>query len=152
MREPGALEARMKADAVAALKAGDRRRRDALGTLIAELKKARIDAGAAPSEGDELTVLNRERKRRTEALELYTGAGRADLAEQARFEQELIAAYMPEQLSAAELERLVDEAVAATGAVSPREMGKVMGRLMPQVAGRVDGKVLSDLVRRRLGG
>jgi len=152
MREPGALEARMKEDAVAALKAGDRRRREALGTVVAELKKARIDAGSAPSEADELTVLNRERKRRAEALELYTEAGRADLAEQARFEQELIAGYMPEELSAAELERLVDEAIAATGAASPKEMGKVMGRVMPQVAGRADGKALSDLVRRRLGG
>jgi hypothetical protein len=152
MREPGSLERRMKGDAVAALKAGDRRRRDALSTLIAELKKARIDAGAAPSEADELTVLNRERKRRSEALELYTGAGREDLADQARFEVELIAGYMPEELPAAELERLVDEAIAATGAASPKEMGKVMGRLMPQVAGRADGKALSDLVRRRLGG
>jgi uncharacterized protein YqeY len=152
MREPGVIERRMKEDAVVALKAGDKRRREALGTLVAELKKARIDAGAAPSEADELTVLTRERKRRSEALELYTEGERADLAERARFEVDLISGYLPAELPVDELERLVDEAIAATGAASPKEMGKVMGRLMPQVAGRADGKALSELVRRRLGG
>jgi hypothetical protein len=152
MRAPGPLELRMKADAVAALKAGDRRRREALGTLIAELKKARIDAGAQPREVDEIAILSRERKRRGEALEMYGQAQRDDLAEQARFEVELIGGYLPEELPADELERIVDEAIATTGAASPKEMGKVMARVMPQVAGRADGKALSDLVRGRLGG
>jgi hypothetical protein len=142
----------MKDDAVAALKAGDKRRREALSTVIAELKKARIDAGTAPSEADESAVLGRERKRRSEALELYTDAERSDLAERARFEIDLIAGYLPADLPHDELERLVDEAIAATGAASPKEMGKVMGRLMPQVAGRADGKALSELVRGKLGG
>jgi uncharacterized protein len=151
MREPGALEVRMKEDAVAALKAGDRRRREALGTIVAELKKARIDAGRQPTEADELTVLSRERKRRSEALELFTQGARADLAEQARYEADLIAGYLPEELSPAELERLVDDAIAETGAASPKEMGKVMAQLMPKVSGRADGKAVSQLVRSKLG-
>jgi hypothetical protein len=83
---------------------------------------------------------------------MYGQAQRDDLAEQARFEVELIGGYLPEELPADELERIVDEAIATTGAASPKEMGKVMARVMPQVAGRADGKALSDLVRGRLGG
>ena len=152
MRELGAIEQRIKDDATAALKAGDRRRREALVQFVAALKKERIDSRKEPSEADELVVLKREKKRRSEALELYEQAGRADLADQERYEAGLLAAYMPEELSGAELEAMVDEAIAASGAASPKEMGKVMGLLMPKVAGRADGKALSDLVRAKLGG
>ena len=152
MRELGAIEQRIKDDATAALKAGDRRRREALNQFVAALKKERIDSRKDPSEADELVVLKRERKRRAEALELYEQAGRDDLADQERFEAALLAGYMPEELSADELAAMVDEAIAATGAASPREMGKVMSALMPKVAGRADGKALSDLVRTKLGG
>jgi len=152
MRELGAIEQRIKDDATAALKAGDRRRREALSQIVAALKKERIDSRKDPTEADELVVLKRERKRRAEALELYEQAGRQDLADQERFEAELLALYMPEELSADELAVLVDEAIATTGAASPKEMGKVMAQLMPKVAGRADGKALSALVRTRLGG
>jgi hypothetical protein len=152
MRELGALEQRIKDDATAALKAGDKRRREALSSFVAALKKERIDSRKQPTEADELTVLKRERKRRAEAIEVYDGAGRTDLADQERFEADLLVSYMPEELGDDELARLVDEAVAATGAATPREMGKVMGWLKPKVAGRADGKKLSDLVRARLGG
>jgi uncharacterized protein YqeY len=152
MRELGAIEQRIKDDATAALKAGDRRRREALSQFVAALKKERIDSRRQPAEADELVVLKRERKRRAEALELYEQAGRDDLADQERFEAELLAGYMPEELSANELAAMVDETIAATGAASPREMGKVMSALMPKVAGRADGKALSDLVRTKLGG
>lgn len=152
MREPGAIEARIKEDAIAALKAGDRRRREALTQLVAALKKARIDSRKEPAEADELVVLKRERKRRAEALELYEQAGRADLADQERYEADVLASYMPEELSPDDLEAMVAEAIAATGAASPKEMGKVMAQLMPRVAGRADGKALSQLVRTKLGG
>ena len=142
MRELGAIEQRIKDDATAALKAGDRRRREALNQFVAALKKERIDSRKEPTEADELVVLKRERKRRAEALELYEQAGRDDLADQERFEAELLAGYMPEELSADELAAMVDEAIAATGAASPKEMGKVMAQLMPRVAGRADGKAL----------
>lgn len=152
MRELGAIEQRIRDDAVAALKAGDKRRREACSSFVAALKKERIDSRRQPTEADELTVLKRERKRRAEAILVYEQAGRTDLVDQERYEEELLKGYMPEELTEAELQALVDDAVAATGAVTPRDMGKVMGWLKPKVAGRADGKTLSDLVRARLGG
>jgi len=152
MRELGVIEQRIKDDSTAALKAGDKRLREALSSFVAALKKERIDSRKEPTEADELTVLKRERKRRAEAIELYDAAGRQDLADRERYEEELLKSYMPEELGEAELEGLVDEAIAATDAVTPRDMGKVMGWLKPKVAGRADGKTLSDMVRQRLGG
>jgi uncharacterized protein YqeY len=152
MRELGVIEQRIKDDSTAALKAGDKRLREALSSFVAALKKERIDSRKEPTEADELTVLKRERKRRAEAIELYDAAGRQDLADQERYEEELLKSYMPEELGDAELEGLVDEAIAATDAVTPRDMGKVMGWLKPRTAGRADGKTLSDMVRQRLGG
>ena len=151
MRELGVIEQRIKDDSTAALKAADKRRRDALSSFVAALKKERIDSRTQPTEADELTVLKREKKRRAEAIELYDGAGRTDLADQERYEFALIGEYMPEELGDDELEALVDEGIAATRAVTPKDMGKVMGWLKPKVAGRADGKKLSDLVREKLG-
>ena len=152
MRELGQIEQQIRDDGTAALKAGDKRRREALSSFVAALKKERIDSRKEPTEADELTVLKRERKRRAEAIELYDQAGRKDLADRERFEEDLLASYMPEELSDDALEELVDEGIAATAAVTPRDMGKVMGWLKPKVAGRADGKKLSDLVRAKLGG
>jgi uncharacterized protein YqeY len=152
-RELGPIEARIKDDTTAALRAGDKRRRTALSTFMAALKKERIDAGStAPGEAEELVVLKRERKRRHEAIAMYEQGGRDDLAEQARFEEGLLDAYLPAELSEDELRAFVEEAVSQTGAASPKEMGKVMAAVMPRVAGRADGKRLSELVRARLGG
>ncbi len=152
MRELGVIEERVRDDATAALKAGDKQRRAALSTIVSALKKERIDSGKVPSEADELTVLKRERKRRAEALEVYLQAGRNDLAERERYEEALLASYLPEELGDDELDALVQEAIAATGAVTARDMGKVMAWLKPKVAGRADGKRLSDLVRAMLEG
>ena len=152
IREAGALEGHIKADTVTALKAGDSRRTQALRLLTAALKKERIDAGTTPDEAAELVVLKRERKRRVEAAELYDGAGRAELAAQERYEEDLIAAYLPPELTGEELAAIVDETIAATGAVSARDMGKVMGAVMKKVAGRADGGLVNRLVRGRLGG
>ena len=151
MRELGVLEERIRDDGTAALKAGDKRRRAALSSFVAALKMERIDSGKAPSEADELAVLKRERKRRAEAIELYDQAGRTDLADQERYEEQLLAEYMPEELSDEELEQLVDEAIVATESVTVKDMGRVMGWLKPKVAGRADGKRLSGLVREKLG-
>jgi len=152
MRELGVIEQRIKDDSTAALKSGDKRRREALSQIVAALKKERIDSRKEPTEADELTVLKRERKRRAEAIEVYEQAGRTELADQERYEEELLTSYMPEELTDEALAELVAEAVAATDAVTPKDMGKVMGWLKPKVAGRADGKKLSDLVRSRLGG
>jgi uncharacterized protein YqeY len=152
-RELGSIESRVKDDATAALRAGDKRLRTALNMLLAALKKERIDSGSAvPSEADELLVVKRERKRQSEAIEIYEQGGRADLADQARYEEALLASYLPAELSEPELITLVNEAIAQTGATTTKEMGKVMSALLPRVAGRADNKRLSELVRGRLAG
>ena len=152
MRELGVIEQRIRDASTAALKAGDKRLREALSSFVAALKKERIDGRKEPTEADELTVLKRERKRRAEAIELYEAAGRQELADQERYEEELLKSYMPEELDDAELGALVEDAIAATDGVTPKDMGKVMGWLKPKVAGRADGKKLSGMVREKLGG
>ena len=137
----------VQADAAAALKSGDRERARALRVVASELQKA---AKEARRDGDEVAVLRRERKRRIEAAEAYAEAGRDDLAVSERAEAELIEAYLPAELSDAELEALVRDAVAEVGASSPQEMGRVMSLVMPRVEGRADGRRVSAVVREKL--
>ncbi len=139
----------IRADTVAAMKAGDRQRAGALRLISSELQKA---AKEPPDGGlDETTVLRRERKRRTEAATAYRDAGRADLAAGEEAEAEILAGYLPAELSDEELAALVGDAVAESGATSVREMGKVMPLAMARVQGRADGRRVSAMVRERLG-
>ena len=139
----------IRADTVAAMKAGDRQRAGALRLISSELQKA---AKEPPDGGlDETTVLRRERKRRTEAATAYRDAGRADLAADEEAEAEILAGYLPAELSDEELAALVGDAVAESGAISVREMGKVMPLAMARVQGRADGRRVSAVVRERLG-
>jgi len=135
----------IQADVKDAMKAGEKQRVHALRLVVNELQKAAKENG-----GDELEVLQRERKRRFEAAEAYRDGGRTDLAEAEEQEAELIAGYMPEQLSDEELNAIVGDAVAESGATSPKEMGKVMALVMPQVKGRADGKRVSNAVKELL--
>ena len=139
---------RVKADTATAMKAGERERVGALRMVTAELQRAHKEA--AGSEADEVAVLQRERKRRLESAAAYREAGRDDLAAGEEREAELIAAYLPEQLSDEELDAIVGDVVAETGAASPQEMGRVMSMVMPRVQGRADGKRVSALVREKL--
>ena len=132
-------------DVKTALKAGDRERVHALRLIADALQKAEKDNG-----GDTVEVLQRERKRRLEAAEAYRDGGRTDAAEAEEREAEVIAGYMPEQLSDDELREIVGDAVAQSGASSPQEMGKVMAAVMPQVKGRADGKRVSAVVKEML--
>ena len=135
----------IKADMQAALRAGEREQVGALRLLISELQKAAKDGS-----DDELAVLRRERKRRLEAARAYSEAGREDLAPRERAEAELIGAYLPAQLSEAELQAIVDQAVRDSGAESMKDMGRVMKQAMAAVDGRADGQVVSGLVRASL--
>jgi uncharacterized protein len=128
-----------------AMRAGEKDRVHALRLIVNELQKAAKENG-----GEELDVLQRERKRRFEAAEAYRDGGRTDLAEAEEREAELIGSYMPEQLSDQELSVIVGDAVAESGVSSPKEMGKVMALVMPQVKGRAEGKRVSELVRETL--
>jgi uncharacterized protein YqeY len=132
-------------DVTEAMKARDRGRVHALRLIVSELQKAAKDGDA-----DEVEVLQRERKRRLEAAEAYRDGGRDELAADEELEAEIIASYMPEQLSDEELGAIVGDAVAESGASSPKEMGKVMSLVMPKVKGRADGKRVSAVVREKL--
>jgi uncharacterized protein len=139
---------RVQADTTSAMKSGDRERVGALRLIANELQKAHKEGSG--SETDEVAVLQRERKRRLEAAEAYREAAREDLADGEEQEAKLIAAYLPEQLSDDELHALVGDAVAESGASSPKEMGKVMSLVMPKVQGRADGKRVSAVVKEKL--
>jgi uncharacterized protein YqeY len=132
-------------DVKAALKAGDRERVHALRLIADALQKAEKDDG-----GDPVEVLQRERKRRLEAAEAYREGGRAEMADAEQREADIISSYLPEQLSDDELNAIVGDAVAKSGASSPQEMGKVMSIVMPEVTGRADGKRVSAAVKEML--
>jgi uncharacterized protein YqeY len=135
-------------DASAALKAGDRELTGALRLLASELQKAAKEA--REQEVDEIAVLQRERKRRLESAEAYRDAGREDLAGAEEREAQVIDEYLPEQMGDDELRRIVEDAVAQSGATSQKDMGKVMSAVMPEVKGRADGKRVSAVVKEVL--
>jgi uncharacterized protein YqeY len=143
---------RVESDLREARRARDTRRVQLLGTLLAALKGAEKDAGGTLDDAGATAVLRRERKRRTEAADSFRSAGREDDALAEDFEGELIEGYLPAALDADELERLVAEAIAEVGATSPRDMGAVMKAVSPRVAGRADGRTVSDAVKRALAG
>jgi uncharacterized protein len=134
-------------DTHVALKAGERDRVAALRMVADALQKDHKQGG-----DDELAVLRRERKRRLEAAEAYRDGGSADRAEAEEAEAREIERYLPAELSDEELGELVDAAIAESGASATDELGKVMGALMPKLAGRADGKRASAAVRERLAG
>lgn len=135
-----------QADARTAMKARERERAAALRLIVDALQQ-----DAKFGEGDEVAVLQRERKKRLEAAQAYREAGRGEQADAETFEAELIEGYLPAQLSGEELAELVEAAVAETGASEQKQMGQVMSALMPKVAGRADGKRVSAAVREKLG-
>jgi uncharacterized protein len=142
-----AIVDQVSADVKTAMRAGDKERVGALRLVLSELQKAAKEDG-----GDELAVLRRERKRRVEAANAYREAGRADLADGEEKEAQLIAGYLPAELSGPELEAIVEQAVRESGAQSVRDMGGAMKAAMAAVDGRADGKRVSGLVRAALDG
>ncbi|HET9242875.1 MAG TPA: GatB/YqeY domain-containing protein [Gaiella sp.] len=130
--------------------ARDDARRDALSLLLSALRSAEKELQRSLSEDESLQVLQRERKRRVEAMEAYDAAGREEQADREEFELEVIEEFMPEPLSEEELEDIVDNVIAEVGATSIRDLGRVMADVMPQVSGRTDGSTVSQLVREKL--
>jgi uncharacterized protein len=139
------LADRLREDLVAAMKAGEKDRVGTLRLVLSELQKAAKDG-----DGDELAVLRRERKRRHESATAFREGGRPELAEAEESEAEIIEAYLPAELSDDELRAIVSDAVAETGAASPRDMGQVMKASMARVAGRADGRRVSALAQEAL--
>src|ERR671935_1310733 len=130
--------------------ARDDDRRDALSLILHALRSAEKELQRPLSDQEELQVLQRERKKRAEAIEAYRGAGRDEQAEGEERELAVLEEFMPEPLSEDELEAIVDDVIAEVGATSMRDIGRVMADVMPQVSGRADGSLVSQLVREKL--
>ena len=130
--------------------ARDDKRRDALALLLSSLRSAQKELQRELSHDEALQVLQRERKKRAEAMEAYDAAGREEQADAEEFELDVIEEFMPEPLSEDDLEEIVDNVIAEVGATSIRDLGRVMADVMPQVSGRADGSSVSQLVREKL--
>jgi uncharacterized protein len=144
------LITRMEKDLTVAMKDGDNGRRDTLRLLLNALRASEKELQRPLSDDEELQVLQRERKRRQEAIEAYRAADRSAPADKEEQELEILEEFMPEPLSDDAVEQIVDDAIAEVGATSLRDLGRVMADVMPQIAGRADGSVVSQLVREKL--
>ena len=146
------LKARINDDLKAAMRAGEAQRRDALRLLLAALQQREVDERKELGEAEVVAVIDKLIKQRREAIAQFEKGGRQDLAQSERFELELLQTYMPQALSDAEIEAAVAEAIAATSAKAPSDMGKVMGALKSKLAGRADMGKVSALVKLKLSG
>jgi uncharacterized protein len=144
------LAERISQDMKAAMKERDRGRVGALRMLGAALKNGEIEAGRPLTEEEEQIVLRRQLKQREESAEAFRKAGREERAASESAEAEIVREYLPEPLSADELEQIVDDALRETGATGMKDMGAVMGRAMALAEGRAEGRELAALVRGRL--
>jgi uncharacterized protein YqeY len=144
------LIADIESELRAARLARDVERRDALALLLNALRSAQKELRRELSEDESLQVLQRERKKRAEAMEAYDAAGREEQADREEFELDVIEEFMPDPLSEDDLEEIVDNVIAEVGATSLRDLGRVMADVMPQVSGRADGSTVSQLVREKL--
>jgi uncharacterized protein YqeY len=133
-----------------AMKARDGERRDALRLIVNALKTSEKELQRPLSDDEELQVLQRERKRRVEAAEAFRAGGREEQAESEERELAVLEEFMPPPLSEDELEDIVDDVIAEVGATSMADLGRVMADVMPQIAGRADGSVVSQIVREKL--
>jgi len=140
------LRERIQSDITAAMRSGDALRRDTLRMAESAIYNAEKRDRRSYSDDDVAGVLSREVKTRRESVEAFRKGGREDLASKEEAEIGILAAFLPEQLSDAEIAGLVDEAIAATGAAGPRDMGKVMGWLAPRTRGKADGRAVSQRV------
>ena len=144
------LIARLEDELKQAMVARDAERRDALRLILASLRSAEKELQRPLSDEEELQVLQRERKRRVEAAEAFRNGGREEQAAAEERELAVLEEFMPAPLSEEELEEIIDDAIAEVGATSIRDLGRVMADVMPQVSGRTDGSVVSQLVREKL--
>ena len=144
------LIARLEGELKDAMVARDAERRNTLRLILASLRGAEKELQRPLHDDEELQVLQRERKRRLEAAEAFRGGGREEQALGEEQELAVLEEFMPAPLSEEELEEIIDDAIAEVGATSIRDLGRVMADVMPQVSGRADGSVVSQLVREKL--
>ena len=146
------LKVRINDDVKAAMRGGDARRRDALRLLLSALKQREVDERKDLADADVVAVIDKMIKQRRESIVQFEKGGRQDLAQNEQFEIGLFQSYMPQALSDAEIEAAIAEALTATGAKAPSDMGKVMGVLKGKLAGKADMSKVSGLVKAKLAG
>jgi uncharacterized protein len=144
------LRERLDEELKAAMRSSDAMRRDSLRMVLAAVQKAEKEGKHGLSDDEMIGVLARELKVRHESVDTFRAGGRQDLVDKEEAAIAVVSEFMPAQLSETELRALVDQAIAETGAASPRDMGKVMGWLSPKTRGKADGKVVSQLVTQLL--
>ena len=146
------LTARIQEDMKSAMRASDKRRLGVIRLILAAIKQREVDERIVLDDSQVTVVLDKMLKQRRESISQYEQAGRTDLVEQEQFEMGVIQAYLPQPLSPAEVDTLIGQAIAETGANGIKDMGKVMALLKPQLQGRADMSAVSAQIKAKLGG
>ncbi len=146
-----ALLDKLNEDLKAAMKSGDKVRVETVRLLRGQLKDFRINQQHEPSAEEETNLLVSAAKKRRESIEAYSKAGRQDLADKEAAELAILSAYLPQGLTQDEVAAIISTAITELSASGPGDVGKVMGKIMAQVKGRADGKLVQQIVRERLG-
>ncbi len=146
------LKAKLTQEMKACMKAGDKKRLGVIRSMLAAIKQVEVDSRKQLSDDDVIAVLDKQVKQRRDSIEQYENAGRPELAEQERYEMEVIQEFLPQPLSEAEIDAMIDEAIAETGASGMQGMGQVMGVLKPKMQGRADMAEVSKKVKAKLAG
>ena len=141
---------RINSDLVSAMKAGEKERTIALRGLKAAIKYREIDKRDGLTDEDVIAVISSTVKKHRDSIEQYGKAGRDDLVREEKLQMEVAFAYLPKQMEPDEIEKHVDEVIAEVGATGPSEVGNVMKGVMPRLKGRADGKLIREIVTRRL--
>ncbi len=144
------IKAQLTADLKIAMRAKDSETRNTIRLLQSAIKQVEIDSQGKLDDKAIIGILTKQAKQRREAIEQYEKSGRSELAATEKSELVVIERYLPQMMGRAEIESLVAAAIIEAGATSPRDMGKVMGKLMPQVKGKADGRLVNEIVRSQL--
>jgi uncharacterized protein YqeY len=148
------IKDKLTEDMKTAMKSGEKHRLETIRTVIAQMKDAIINmrgTGKEFTEQDEIQVLLNASKKRKEAMELYEKGGRQDLYEKEKKELEIISEYLPKQMPSEEAEKLIESIISQVGATSAKDIGKVMSVAMKELKGKIDGKVVQEIVKKKLG-
>jgi uncharacterized protein YqeY len=144
------VKTRLQAALKEAMTSKDNARRDVIRVLMSAIKQVEIDSQKTLAPEDMVAVLQKEAKRRRESIDEAEKIGRTDIVDQEKYELGVIETFLPKQLSREEIETFARQAIAETGVTSAKEMGKLMGALMPKVKGQADGKLVNEVVRELL--
>lgn len=144
------IKAQLMTDLKSAMRAKDSETRNTIRLLQSAIKQVEIDEQIELDDEAIVAILTKQAKQRREAIEQYEQSGRDELAATEKSELAIIERYLPQMMSREEIATLVTAAIAEVGATSPRDMGKVMGKLMPQVKGKADGRLVNEVVRSQL--